>query len=459
VCFKPIRLGVLPNSFDFLFEQVGMTIFKAAKDGDLATLSKLIEEGESVNEVNKAGNTPLTIAAGWGQTETVAFLLSKGANINHINSRGFSPLLMAVESGRTDTAFFLIDQGADISILTKGGQTASDLAHSSNAIDIEKRLIELGIPLHAETHLNLSKWIGAPEFSKTPKVYFLAGGHGCEEIGFNVRNTMKPGYTLITLNQSGCLLFFDKKIKRFLTIMETNPAKEKDTLEMLLNIESTFDDMKSAIDMPLSIYKEGMKYPNLFYEPLFDVKGSSAAQASGIYTFPLTKGHFIKDGGFVEYKLTGSASDFDSIYEGSIYPTVDAAKHIFNKLVGRDVERYKKALRLSITEIMDHFGPGTYFFLSCRVPSCSFEASNLTEKAYKLNVKKYEPYISNVPAHYETLSKMLGFKNANKPLVEKIRLTRQHSEEQQRAVTRKNKSTTADGGRRQGRTIRRRRRN
>jgi len=54
----------------------------------MAEISRLLEEGEKINERNARGQTPLHIAAAMGHTDLITFLIIAGADINAKDKRG-----------------------------------------------------------------------------------------------------------------------------------------------------------------------------------------------------------------------------------------------------------------------------------------------------------------------------------------------------------------------------------
>lgn len=416
-----------------------MEIFRAARYGDLETVRRLIEtEGVPVNSTTKAGTSLLHVAVTYGQTEMVAYLVSKGADINKLNGRGYSPLMSAAETGEPGTVDYLLRMGADKTIQSAfGAYTAANIAHMAGYSEIRDSLQAAGVPLQLEKHPDLLRWTGSPDFDPTPNAYLVSGGHGCEDIDFTGRHVMKPGYTLVVLGKCGGVSLYDKKMNVILNLFTKTPLekKTKENLDLLLQIKDTFEDFKSAFGISASMYTAGQKYPNLIFSPFFDNSEKEYALSSGIFKYP------VKRRFHTSHPWTGKVEELDSIYEHSIYPTASTAKMIFTR-EGGNVEKFKKTFQVTIREIMDRFGPGTYLYTSCRYPSCPFEAGIEIEKAYAKDPEKYKSIYANVPAHYESVVTEFGISDTNKPLIEKIRLVRQLSEEQQ-AATRPTPSASA----------------
>src|SRR4029453_6192290 len=74
----------------------------AARKGDAATVTKLLDEGVGVNTKFRYGATALSYAADHGQLEVVKVLLARGANVNVKDTfYGATPLPWAVSPALT----------------------------------------------------------------------------------------------------------------------------------------------------------------------------------------------------------------------------------------------------------------------------------------------------------------------------------------------------------------------
>lgn len=99
----------------------------AARNGNLDSVKKYLEEGADINVINPEGLTPLGCAAASGQGNMVEFLLASGA---HIETGLQSPLSLAIGHGRKDMVLLLLNRGADIEHPDKYGRTPLSLLAS-----------------------------------------------------------------------------------------------------------------------------------------------------------------------------------------------------------------------------------------------------------------------------------------------------------------------------------------
>lgn len=106
--------------------------FDAARQGDLATLTRLMNEGVSVYTTNTKGETALMLAAGSGKLGCVNHLIAKGANITAKDDFNNNALLYVIYDAHGEAAVSclksLLEAGADTSAKGMLGMTALQLA-------------------------------------------------------------------------------------------------------------------------------------------------------------------------------------------------------------------------------------------------------------------------------------------------------------------------------------------
>lgn len=74
------------------------------------------------------GNTPLHVAAVWGDAQAIHLLVKNGANIDAHGEYGYTPLHEAVEQRQMAAIETLISLGASLDSRNSDGQNAQDLA-------------------------------------------------------------------------------------------------------------------------------------------------------------------------------------------------------------------------------------------------------------------------------------------------------------------------------------------
>ncbi|KAF4449902.1 Ankyrin repeat-containing protein [Fusarium austroafricanum] len=90
------------------------------------------------------GNTPLHVACAEGIVETVESLLDNGVSMEDLNKTGQSPLMLTTERDRFPILKLLLDRGADIGVADEYGGTALHLSVWANAHECAKELLSRG---------------------------------------------------------------------------------------------------------------------------------------------------------------------------------------------------------------------------------------------------------------------------------------------------------------------------
>jgi ankyrin repeat protein len=137
-------------------------LLRAAREGDLKTISSLLDKGVDIEARNpgdgwtplfwaavreradavallrargarievrdRRGLTALMAASRWGRKAGVAALLDAGAKIDARDVNGWTALMWAAFKGQADMAAFLLSRGANPRITDPDGRTALDLA-------------------------------------------------------------------------------------------------------------------------------------------------------------------------------------------------------------------------------------------------------------------------------------------------------------------------------------------
>jgi ankyrin repeat protein len=88
----------------------------------------LLDRGARVDEQDKAGKTPLALAAGLGFTEGVALLVAHGARVDVPDNTGETPLIAAVHRRDIPMIRLLLKSGANIDRQDLTGRSARDYA-------------------------------------------------------------------------------------------------------------------------------------------------------------------------------------------------------------------------------------------------------------------------------------------------------------------------------------------
>jgi ankyrin repeat protein len=128
----------------------------AAYTDDAAMARLLIQAGADLAAETRLGAlTPLLIAAKSGNAAILGLMLEAGADANLPNTQGTTPLMLAAASGITDAVQVLLGHGADVNATESAyGQTATMFAAALNRSDVIRLLAADGanLDITSEVH-------------------------------------------------------------------------------------------------------------------------------------------------------------------------------------------------------------------------------------------------------------------------------------------------------------------
>jgi ankyrin repeat protein len=126
----------------------------AVRLDDLDTADLLIRAGANVSAANRAGATPMQLAALNGNAAMVEKLIKAGADSNvPLTPAGDTALMMASRTGKTDAINVLLDGGAKVNTKeTWGGTTALMWAVAERHAAAVKTLIDHGADVNARSN-------------------------------------------------------------------------------------------------------------------------------------------------------------------------------------------------------------------------------------------------------------------------------------------------------------------
>jgi ankyrin repeat protein len=116
------------------------SFMKAADDGDIAALSKHLENGVNVNTRDWEGETAAINAAFNNHAAALKLLIRGGADLSLRHDQGGTALICAIEKGHADCVRALIDGFAPLDQPNYAGVTPVHLAHAAKRPDIAQML-------------------------------------------------------------------------------------------------------------------------------------------------------------------------------------------------------------------------------------------------------------------------------------------------------------------------------
>ena len=142
-------------------------LMRAARAGDFAVMTLLLDKGADPKLATKDGNTALMLAAGIGYRDkstkgsesdalaAVKVAIAAGLDLKLPNARGETPLHGAAFRGADTIVQFLVDRGADINLVSKQGFTPLDMAMGKS--------VTAQLPVPHDSTVALLKTLGAKE--------------------------------------------------------------------------------------------------------------------------------------------------------------------------------------------------------------------------------------------------------------------------------------------------------
>ncbi|AIE86829.1 ankyrin repeat domain-containing protein [Fimbriimonas ginsengisoli] len=167
------------GNWDMIGVNNGTALHRAAGDGDLAMVQRLVAKGANVNDRNNPFvATPLSWADHMGQPEVVRWIRENGkVDLHDAVSFGFgevaetrlsenpasvnerqdqwripraTPLHCAAYANKVDMVRLLLDRGADPTLRAGNGQTPREIAASAMAVEAERLLSAAGVGTGSE---------------------------------------------------------------------------------------------------------------------------------------------------------------------------------------------------------------------------------------------------------------------------------------------------------------------
>lgn len=142
---KEVELADIDSSLD-------ATIHKAAAEGQVEAIAKLVKLGADINTKNKYEKTALHHAAENGKVEAIAKLIELGADINDKDNEGMTALHYAAKYGKIEAIKKLVKLKADMNAKEMHGNTALHLAATKGEVEAIKKLVELKDDINAKNN-------------------------------------------------------------------------------------------------------------------------------------------------------------------------------------------------------------------------------------------------------------------------------------------------------------------
>ncbi len=114
-----------PSQAEKTQPQTTKMFMRAAYNGDLPQMQRLLKEGANAAALDKNGENALVLAVNGGQVRSVDFLLRHGVSAKDRN--GVEALFTAVDEGKASIVKSLLNHGADVNAKDKSRDNATPL--------------------------------------------------------------------------------------------------------------------------------------------------------------------------------------------------------------------------------------------------------------------------------------------------------------------------------------------
>ncbi|HSC14007.1 MAG TPA: ankyrin repeat domain-containing protein [Gammaproteobacteria bacterium] len=124
----------------------------AVRNGDRASVERLLAAGADVDAANRYGVRPLHVAIEAGDAPSTRRLLEEGADASALDRAGETPLMLAARVGEAEIARALLAHGADVDARDdRFGQTALMIAARGGHLETARVLLAAGAAVDAQT--------------------------------------------------------------------------------------------------------------------------------------------------------------------------------------------------------------------------------------------------------------------------------------------------------------------
>lgn len=136
-------------------------LFRAAHEGDVAEIKRLVAEGAEVDARDAKGRTPAHVAAFASEDRALRALAEAGADLNALEHRAYDVVTIAAVADDPELMSLAIELGNDPGLVTSPylGTALIAAAHLGHA-EVVRRLIDAGAPLD---HINNLHWTAVME--------------------------------------------------------------------------------------------------------------------------------------------------------------------------------------------------------------------------------------------------------------------------------------------------------
>ena len=174
---------------DMKYISMSDSLERAAEDGDINEVKRLISKGADVNKGNAIGFTPLISASYKGHLDIVTYLVEEcQADVNKVDKENESPLALACSGQHFAVIDYLYKRGADVNVADNENCTPLYIASQEGRKEVMRLLIRYNADVNTVSDYSTTPLTDACETGRLDLVKILIEeGHAdinkCDELG------------------------------------------------------------------------------------------------------------------------------------------------------------------------------------------------------------------------------------------------------------------------------------
>lgn len=129
----------------------GQNIFKALSEKDYVELEEILKNGETTQQYNEKGLTPLWLAIFKNDTIAVNLLIRFNADINYPEKKGMHPIMVGCMANSYESVKILLENGVDVNWKSEASRNQQPIRFASvgGSLKLVKLLISYGADIES----------------------------------------------------------------------------------------------------------------------------------------------------------------------------------------------------------------------------------------------------------------------------------------------------------------------
>jgi uncharacterized protein len=220
-----------------------LSLLRAVRDGDTATVRSLIEQHADVNGAAADGQTPLAWAAYRNDLETVTLLVRAGADVNTSNGYGVTPLALACSNANARIVAMLLAAGANPNAAQMTGETALMTCARTGSQEAVQSLLERGAEANARENQRGQTALMWAAAEKHFEVVRTLVNHGADVNARSSVSELPSPFRAVTYTQD---VHFPTKAGGYTPLLFAARSGDLESARILLDAGAKINDVPAA---------------------------------------------------------------------------------------------------------------------------------------------------------------------------------------------------------------------